>query len=107
MMELIFTTLVRDELVEAKRYYNRQQQGLGDQFNMRLSLHHVAYLNILSHGNLKMIRCDVSYLIGFLTKCFMLSGSRKLSSLLLRISIVRRITGLTEFSNCQVARRTQ
>lgn len=31
-MGLIFTTLARDELVEAKRFYNSQQPGLGDQF---------------------------------------------------------------------------
>ena len=31
-MELAFSTLARDELVEAKRYYNQIQAGLGDQF---------------------------------------------------------------------------
>ena len=45
-MELIFTTLARDELVEAKRYYNRQQQGLGDQFKHEAEL---ASRRILEH----------------------------------------------------------
>ena len=31
-MRLIFLTLARDELAETKRFYNRQQQGLGDAF---------------------------------------------------------------------------
>lgn len=31
-MQLIFLVLARDELVEAKRFYNRQQQGLGESF---------------------------------------------------------------------------
>lgn len=31
-MHLIFLALARDELVEAKRFYNRQQQGLGESF---------------------------------------------------------------------------
>lgn len=31
-MQLIFLTLARDELAEAKRFYNRQQQGLGESF---------------------------------------------------------------------------
>jgi len=31
-MELAFSALARDELAEAKRYYNRLQKGLGDQF---------------------------------------------------------------------------
>ncbi|KXS31641.1 MAG: Plasmid stabilization system protein [Candidatus Gallionella acididurans] len=31
-MQLIFLTLARDELAEAKRFYNRQQQGLGGSF---------------------------------------------------------------------------
>ena len=31
-MQLIFLTLARDELAEAKRFYNRQQQGLGISF---------------------------------------------------------------------------
>ena len=29
-MQLIFLALARDELAEAKRFYNRQQQGLGE-----------------------------------------------------------------------------
>ena len=29
---MIFLTLARDELAEAKRFYNRQQQGLGGSF---------------------------------------------------------------------------
>lgn len=37
-MELIFTLLARDELVEAKRFYNRQQQGLGEQFKYEAKL---------------------------------------------------------------------
>ena len=31
-MQLIFLTLARDELAEAKRFYNRQQQRLGETF---------------------------------------------------------------------------
>jgi len=31
-MELAFSALARDELAEAKRYYNKIQQGLGRQF---------------------------------------------------------------------------
>ena len=31
-MQLILLTLARDELAEAKRFYNRQQQGLGESF---------------------------------------------------------------------------
>ena len=31
-MQLIFLALARDELTEAKRFYNRQQQGLGESF---------------------------------------------------------------------------
>ena len=31
-MQLIFLALARNELAEAKRYYNRQQQGLGESF---------------------------------------------------------------------------
>ena len=31
-MQLIFLALARDELAEAKRFYNRQQQGLGEFF---------------------------------------------------------------------------
>ena len=31
-MQLIFLTLARDELAEAKRFYNRQQKGLGESF---------------------------------------------------------------------------
>jgi plasmid stabilization system protein ParE len=31
-VQLIFLTLARDELAEAKRFYNRQQQGLGESF---------------------------------------------------------------------------
>ncbi len=31
-MQLIFLTLARDEMAEAKRFYNRQQQGLGESF---------------------------------------------------------------------------
>lgn len=31
-MQLIFLALARDELAEAKRFYNRQQQGLGESF---------------------------------------------------------------------------
>ncbi len=31
-MALTFSALARDELAEAKRYYNRLQKGLGDQF---------------------------------------------------------------------------
>jgi plasmid stabilization system protein ParE len=45
-MELIFTTLAHDELVEAKRFYNRQQQGLGDQFKHEAE---IASHRILEH----------------------------------------------------------
>jgi len=45
-MELIFTTLSRDELAEAKRFYNRQQQGLGDQFKHEAE---IASRRILEH----------------------------------------------------------
>jgi plasmid stabilization system protein ParE len=31
-VQLIFLTLARDELAETKRFYNRQQQGLGESF---------------------------------------------------------------------------
>lgn len=31
-MQLIFLALARNELAEAKRFYNRQQQGLGESF---------------------------------------------------------------------------
>ena len=31
-MQVIFLTLAHDELAEAKRFYNRQQQGLGNSF---------------------------------------------------------------------------
>jgi plasmid stabilization system protein ParE len=31
-MELAFSVLARDELAEAKRYYNQVQRGLGGQF---------------------------------------------------------------------------
>lgn len=31
-MRLFFLTIARDELAEIKRYYNRQQQGLGNAF---------------------------------------------------------------------------
>jgi plasmid stabilization system protein ParE len=31
-VQLIFLALARDELAEAKRFYNRQQQGLGESF---------------------------------------------------------------------------
>ncbi len=31
-MRLIFLTIAHDELAEIKRYYNRQQQGLGNVF---------------------------------------------------------------------------
>ena len=31
-MHLIFLSLARNELAEAKRFYNRQQQGLGESF---------------------------------------------------------------------------
>lgn len=31
-MQLTFLTIARDELAEVKRFYNRQQQGLGDAF---------------------------------------------------------------------------
>ena len=31
-MQLIFLALARDELAEAKRFYNLQQQGLGESF---------------------------------------------------------------------------
>lgn len=31
-MRLIFLTIARDELAEVKRFYNRQQQGLGEAF---------------------------------------------------------------------------
>lgn len=31
-MQLIFLVLARDELAEGKRFYNRQQQGLGESF---------------------------------------------------------------------------
>lgn len=31
-MKLIFLTIARDELAEIKRFYNRQQKGLGDTF---------------------------------------------------------------------------
>lgn len=36
-MQLIFLVLARDELVEAKRFYNRQQQGLGESFQRETS----------------------------------------------------------------------
>ena len=45
-MELTFTTLAREELVEAKRFYNQQQQGLGDQFRYEAE---VASRRILEH----------------------------------------------------------
>jgi len=45
-MVLIFSTLARDELVEAKRFYNRQQQGLGNQFQYEAE---VAARRILDH----------------------------------------------------------
>ena len=31
-MQLVFLSLARDELAEIKRFYNRQQQGLGETF---------------------------------------------------------------------------
>ena len=31
-MQLIFLALARNELAETKRFYNRQQQGLGESF---------------------------------------------------------------------------
>ena len=31
-MKLVFLTIARDELTEIKRFYNRQQKGLGDTF---------------------------------------------------------------------------
>lgn len=31
-MQLTFLAIARDELAEVKRFYNRQQQGLGDAF---------------------------------------------------------------------------
>jgi plasmid stabilization system protein ParE len=31
-VQLLFLALARDELAEAKRFYNRQQQGLGESF---------------------------------------------------------------------------
>lgn len=31
-MQLVFLTIAREELAEAKRFYNRQQQGLGEAF---------------------------------------------------------------------------
>jgi plasmid stabilization system protein ParE len=31
-VQLVFLTVARDELAEAKRFYNRQQQGLGESF---------------------------------------------------------------------------
>lgn len=31
-MKLVFLTIARDELAEIKRFYNRQQKGLGDTF---------------------------------------------------------------------------
>lgn len=34
-MQLIFLALARDELAEAKRFYNRQQQGLGESFQRK------------------------------------------------------------------------
>lgn len=37
-MKLIFTTLARVELVEAKRFYNQQQQGLGDSFKREAAI---------------------------------------------------------------------
>lgn len=45
-MELIFITLARDELVKAKRFYNRQQRGLGDQFKHEAE---VASRRVLEH----------------------------------------------------------
>lgn len=45
-MKLNFTTLAREELVEAKRFYNQQQQGLGDQFRHEAE---VATRRILEH----------------------------------------------------------
>lgn len=45
-MVLVFSTLARDELVEAKRFYNRQQQGLGNQFQHEAE---IAARRILDH----------------------------------------------------------
>ncbi len=45
-MELAFTALARDELAEAKRFYNQLQQGLGDQFQREAEL---AAKRILEH----------------------------------------------------------
>jgi len=35
-VQLIFLTLAPDELAEVKRFYNRQQQGLGEAFSPNL-----------------------------------------------------------------------
>lgn len=45
-MQLTFSELARDELAEAKRYYNQQRSGLGKQFQKEAEL---AAKRILEH----------------------------------------------------------
>jgi plasmid stabilization system protein ParE len=45
-MKLAFSELARDELAEAKRYYNQQQPGLGEQFQHEAE---IAAKRILEH----------------------------------------------------------
>jgi plasmid stabilization system protein ParE len=45
-MRLSFSELARDELAEAKRYYNQQQSGLGAQFQKEAE---IAAKRILEH----------------------------------------------------------
>jgi plasmid stabilization system protein ParE len=45
-MKLSFSALARDELAEAKRYYNLQQSGLGGQFQLEAE---IAANRILEH----------------------------------------------------------
>ena len=45
-MKLAFSALARDELAEAKRYYNQQQLGLGKQFHQEAE---IAAKRILEH----------------------------------------------------------
>ena len=55
MMELVFSTLARDEMAEAKRFYNRQQQGLGKQFQHEAE---IATNRILEHPLAWQFECD-------------------------------------------------
>ena len=45
-MQLVFSALARDELAEAKHHYNRQQPGLGEQFQHEAR---IAAKRILEH----------------------------------------------------------